>query len=323
MMSPLLRRLITSVVAGGILLLCLYYLLTRFEWLEALRVLSGARVLLFLGVGSVTVFLYWWLRTLRWFCLLRYQNVHVPFLELFRITSLSLAFSIVTPFQSGEMMKVEWMKRRGLAGRASGYGVFAVERGMDMAVVAGAAVISGFTEHVGMGSFVSMAWMLSAVFVIFAGAGWFLRKQQIGGATGEFLVAVRASLKTPWQSMMILVLTVGAWMMTAAGWQVCLVSIGMEIAYIRALVLTLWVTLINILSMVPGAVGVSEVSTAEILLRWGYPVATAQAGALSLRVYSLLIIFCGASILIAVKLKNKTNMLQLNRSISKNHDPQS
>lgn len=308
MMSRFSRRLVSVVVASAVLLFCLHYLLTRFEWREVLVVLAGARVFLFIGMGSVTLFLYWMLRTLRWYYLLRYQDVQVPFLELFWMTSLSLAFSIVTPFQSGEMLKVEWMKRRGGVGRASGYGIFAVERGMDMAVVAGPAIVSGFTENVGMMSYEFMAWTLAVSFVIFAVGNCFLWKKHRGGATGEFIGSVRASLKTPWQGLVILSLTVVAWMMTAAGWQVCLISIGMEIGYIRALLLTLWVTLINILSMVPGAVGVSEVSTAEILYRWGYPAAVAQAGALSLRCYSLLVIFCGLAVLIVVNLKNIKNM---------------
>lgn len=290
----LLRRVVTAVVAGGILLFCLHYLVTRFEWREAITVLAGARMFLFLGIGSVTVLLYWLLRTLRWYWMLRFQEVRVPFLNLFWMTSLSLAFSIVTPFQSGEMMKVEWMKRRGLAGRACGYGIFAVERGMDLAVVAGAAVVSGFAEYVGMALYEAMAWISVVIILALAGGGWFFRKKHLKGATGEFLLAVRASLKTPWQGLVIFALTVLAWMMTAAGWQVCLVSIGMDVGYVRALVLTLWVTLINILSMVPGAVGVSEVSIAELLVFWGYPVSLSQAAALSLRGYSLLILACGA-----------------------------
>jgi uncharacterized membrane protein YbhN (UPF0104 family) len=314
MTSSFLRRLVSTLVAGVVLMLCLRYLFIHFQWQEAFTVLAGARVFQLVGWGAVTVLLYWLLRTLRWYCLLCCHEIHVPFPDLFLITSLSLAFSIVTPFQSGEMMKVEWMKRRGFAGRACGYGIFAVERGMDLAVVIGAAIVSGFADHFGIGSDASMIWLLPVIFFVLAGGKWFLKGKRFEGKTGTFLEAVRTAFKTPWQGMTVLILTVGAWMMTAVGWHVCLISIGMEIGYIRSLILTLWVTLINILSMVPGAVGVSEVSIAELLIFWGYPAPLSQAGALSLRLYSMLILACGAVLFVLNQTRIAFGVLYGNRS---------
>ena len=48
-------------------------------------------------------------------------------------TAVSLSFAIVTPLQSGEMLKVELLKRYGIIRRFPGYGSFLVERALDMA----------------------------------------------------------------------------------------------------------------------------------------------------------------------------------------------
>jgi uncharacterized membrane protein YbhN (UPF0104 family) len=304
MISTGLRRLITTLFVAVVLLFCLHYLFITFQWRDAILVLRRAQIIWLIGMGSVTVLLYYFLRTLRWYCLLLNQKIHVSFRDLFFFSSVSLAFSIVTPFQSGEMIKVEWLKRRGIAGRASGYGVFAVERAMDLVVVSGAALVSGFADFFGIWEYSSKALLLLALLTVLAGGGWVLWKLKLKGKAGALLDAVRTSLKTPGQWFVVLMLTASAWLMTALGWQVCLISIGVEIGYVKAIALTAWVTLINIMSMVPGAVGVSEVSIAELLILWGYPAPVSQAGALSLRFYSLLVLACGSGLFVLTKVKH-------------------
>lgn len=301
---------------------CVYYLIFSFQWREAFAVLSSVRIGWCLVMGSITIGMYWFLRAFRWFYLLRNQAITVSFSEVFLSSSMSLAFSIVTPFQTGEIIKVEWLKRRGIAGRTYGYGVFAVERGMDLSVVVGGGAISIFASGFGFLSSAATTWLLLVVLIGVAVCGWVFWGLHLKGKARDFLDIVRSSLKTPLQGAVAWMLTVGAWLVTALGWQVCLVGTGLDIDFIRTTILTLCVTMINILSMVPGALGVSEVTTAEFLIHWGYSFAESQAGALSLRLYSLLILIFGAALFIVSRFQTVSFAIREREPLTGKHDPE-
>ena len=53
------------------------------------------------------------------------------------------------------------------------------------------------------------------------------------------------------------------------------------------------VTLAAILSFIPGGLGVSEAGSAQILMKFGQSAATAQAGAILIRSYGMLVVLLG------------------------------
>ena len=83
------------------------------------------------------------------------------------------------------------------------------------------------------------------------------------------------------------------WLVVVAGWGVCIAAIGIWLSPLQLMFLTSAVTLLNVLSFVPGGLGVAEVSTVVALAHFGVSDALAQAGAIILRSYGLVIIFCG------------------------------
>ena len=89
--------------------------------------------------------LYWMIRALRWHLLLKRTGTIVPFFDLYMCTAVSLSFSIFTPLQSGEMLKVELLRKYGMIRRFPGYGSFLVERALDLATVVTIAGISLLT----------------------------------------------------------------------------------------------------------------------------------------------------------------------------------
>lgn len=83
----------------------------------------------------VTIFFFWLFRTIRWFVLLKASNIYIDFYHLYLVGSVSMAFALLTPFQSGEALKVEMLKKTGDLERTSGYGIFFTEKIIDLAVV--------------------------------------------------------------------------------------------------------------------------------------------------------------------------------------------
>ncbi len=286
------RRWITRLVGTGVGLLCLVYLLVSFEWPAVLPVLWAAHPLWLLGGGSGSIILYWMLRALRWFILLRRAGVAVNPFDLYMCSAVSLSLAIITPLQSGEVLKVEWLRRYGLRERIPGYSSFALERLADLLVVGVLAAVSiwgglgpGNQEIVALGGLVLALLSLLGV--------WAIRTRRISDPARGTLWHLQRYVSDGPTVMLVLLLTFLAWVVVALGWQVCLYSISVALTIQEAIALMSVVTVINILSCVPGAVGVSEVSSAGFLLRQGQSVPLAQAGALALRFYGVLILLLG------------------------------
>jgi len=54
---------------------------------------------------------FWLFRALRWFVLLEASGIHIAFSRLYLVGAISVALAILTPLQSGEALKVEFLKK--------------------------------------------------------------------------------------------------------------------------------------------------------------------------------------------------------------------
>lgn len=293
-MSTSVRRAHWSLVlvACAVLLGCLYYLVFGFEWTEALALLGDADPVPFLLGGAFSILSFWALRAWRWSMMLRGYGLRIPYVRLFHVTAVSLALSVVTPFQSGELLKVEWLKRHGYLGRKRGYGNLAVEKALDLGVVLG---LGGSGILLFPAAFAYAGWASLAGVPIAAWGVWSWR-ERIPLRWRRQVLILFAGVGS-WARLCALVaLTVCLWVAVAIGWRYCLISIGVDLSLWRAIVLVAWVTLLGIASMIPGAVGVSEVSVAGILAGWGVDIAAAHAAALIVRLFSVLILALGGGV---------------------------
>ena len=111
--------------------ICIYYIINSFQWEQIWQVLKQANLPIFF-IGSVsTLILYWLTRCLRWYVILRNENKSVSFFRLYLYTAIAVGFSTITPFQAGEALKVEMLKKHD-ATRVSGYTGFAIEKILDI-----------------------------------------------------------------------------------------------------------------------------------------------------------------------------------------------
>lgn len=277
-------------VAVLLLAASLYYLAFNFEWREAISLLKRADRLLLLGGGALATILFCALRALRWSLMLRGHGLRVPYMRVLHVTTVSLGFSVVTPLQSGELLKVEWLTRNGMLDRRRGYGTFAVEKVMDLAValligIAGLSLFPWQLPHV--------AWWVPALLAGGVGLAHVLWKS-LSPQWRKAALAMLAGAGTGWQMTRFLLLTVCIWGALALGWYCSLASIGVDLSAWQAFVLLAWVALIGIASMIPGSVGIAEVSVAGILAGWGVDLVSAHAAALAMRLFSVILLAIGA-----------------------------
>lgn len=285
------------VAAGGfavtVPLICIGYIARNFHWREAFTLLSGADPVWFFFGGGGAIIAYWMVRTLRWYFLLRGMRIEVGFLDLYLCSAVTLSLSIYTPIQSGEVLKIELMKKYGHVARLPGYSAFLLERVADLYAVVTMGILAlvfryGLLSHLEMG-------LLSVLFLALPVAGYLLlHRLQSDGRTGEFLGQIRSGLSSPSGLFMLLLSTFLGWEIVAVGWQACLYSLSIALSFADLLRLLSFVTLASILSFIPGGIGVGEAGTAELLVRYGTSAPLAQAGALILRAYSILVILLGA-----------------------------
>ena len=288
-MRPLRTVLAMLLMVGSI-----YYIWSQFEWAQIVVVFRKADLRLFFAGSLITIIAYWSIRALRWSLLLKTVNAERGnFLHLYLCTACCLALSIITPAQSGEAFKVEMLRKVAGLQRIEGYGCFAVERALDLLCImqlAMVAMIFGIGRGLGL-SLSLMAFLFILLCVAMVAAAWLATR------VGPWRIRIRAMLGTfvgsPVRLVLAWSLSMAGWLVVVAGWGVCIAAIGIWLSPLQLMFLTSAVTLLNVLSFVPGGLGVAEVSTVVALAHFGVSDALAQAGAIILRSYGLVIIFCG------------------------------
>lgn len=276
----------------------IHYLGTSFQWRDIGTVLSHAQLGSFVLGATLTTLLYWALRAWRWQVLLSIMKSSImnsstiPALSIYMSTACSLAFALITPFQSGELLKVELLRKHGALGRFDGYATFAVERFLDLLVVVSLAFTGvlldatwGLSPRL-LGTF-ALA-MLIAVGIVWAVCSWSLNHR-----VRELKLRLAQLTAQPTRLAFASLLTLAAWLTVALGWAWCLTCIGITLPPVQAVTLTTGMTLVNVLSFIPGAVGVSEAGIAVALTHLGHSSALAQSGALLIRAYGLAALVLG------------------------------
>lgn len=291
-------------LAGLVLVACLAYIGLTFNWRGIGSAIRQVNLLEFLGGGCATILAYFVIRTLRWSVVLGASGLRPSFASLYRWSVISQAAIVVTPFQSGEIVKIEMLRGAGHAERAEGYGGFVVERLADVGVLACIAAVSIAGNFDQFGAFARAIWIVAAIGAVGIGVVALIARRRSGFVADTARTAAAVAGK-PIMLVPILLLTACSWSVVALGWFVCLHSIGIGVSFGQSLGLVSVVTLVNVASLVPGAVGISEVGITESLIRLGYEAPRAQAGALIVRAYALEVLALAAVHAIAWRLGSR------------------
>jgi uncharacterized membrane protein YbhN (UPF0104 family) len=292
--SGILYRLLAVCFSLIVFAASVWFIGRTFEWGKLAQVLRSVNLAFLVVAGGASIIAYWALRTLRWHILLRRTDTHVPFLDLYMCTAVALSFAIVTPLQSGEMLKIELLRKYGMIGRFPGYGSFLVERAFDMAVLMAMACLSLLTTVDILPNRNYAYGILGCVAVACLAGLIMLPRLRLRGRPQQLVETMRQCVGNVPTLIMVTAITCVSWACVAFSWQVFLYSGGIHVSFAKAVALMSIVALISILSLIPGGLGVSEVGTSQMLMHFGFAPAVAQAGSLVLRCYSLVAIALGA-----------------------------
>ena len=244
-------------VGATVFLASAWYLFTTCQWYEIANLLWQVRFL-WLATAGVSITMYWFVRAVRWHILLRQLGVDIALGDLYLCSAVALGLAIITPFQSGEVLKIELLKKYGKVGRFSGYSSFLVERVVDLAVVFGLAIVT-LISNADFGIDRDTIITLLAVALAFGGAATIVVwNVQLPGRPGRFQTSMRDCVRRLPVFVSVLVLTLAGWGLVAVGWYACLVSIGCDVGYVNTVMIMSTLTPLHILSLIPGAIGVAE-----------------------------------------------------------------
>lgn len=288
-------KLLTILLAMAVFIASAWYIAQGFEWHAAFQYLRGTdflELILWIWVAHLA---YICVRTWRWRILIKNINPDVTFMDLYMVTAITVSLAILTPGQLGEALKVELLRRRGLVSRLAGFGSFALERIMDMVVLCCMCLVglvfgSGLEDsHPGFGIGVG-GLTLGALLSLYL-----LMRFQPGGRVARWLAEFRNGGGSSAAWLKTAALTLVAWILIGIAWKISLLAIDISLSLPEIIWLISLVTLGTLLSFIPGGLGVAEVLTVEALMSTGVDPIPAQAGALILRAYAMIVVSYGAT----------------------------
>ncbi len=239
---------------------------------------------------------------MRWFVLLKASDIHIDFYHLYMVCSMSVAFALLTPFQSGEALKVELLKKTGSLERIPGYGIFMTERILDLMVVLLMA-ISGIIFGASKLQDKRVIFAVVALIIIcFAFFFVIIRRIPPANVVGRFFQPLNQCVRSGKIMATVVILTIGGWLFIVLGWYASLRSISISVNLLDAAAMTAITTLIGIFSFIPLSLGINEVSISSFLVYFKQDIPVAQAGALIIRGYSIITLIMGFVLFIIWKL---------------------
>lgn len=292
-LAKLASRIVAVVVGVSAGSWCLYHLIARFDWPTVGRAVLAANLWWFLGACIPAIMTYSLLRSLRLWVLVKGLGGRTRFREVYAFTVVAIALGLVTPGQVGEAAKVEWLHRQGVAGRLPALGMFLLERVLDLltviALFAASMVFGGHLPNSGPGMTSALV-ALAVASAVFMGV---LVRFRMPGWLGMKLEPLRVASASGARLAVLVFLSLASWLAVAGGWLAALESVGLSLGLAEGVWVLAISTLAQILSFVPGGVGVAEVVGAELLIKLGHSAPQAQAGALMLRCFALMAVLFG------------------------------
>jgi uncharacterized membrane protein YbhN (UPF0104 family) len=282
--QPSWKRLLTGLIAISAIVASCWYILRGFQWTEVGKLLANMDVGCFvLGVLALNI-PYWHIRTLRWRVLLQDSGRRIPYRVLHIATVVGVAIGPWTPAQVGEGLKVELLRRYGDISRETGYATFVVERVVDLGLLLGLGALAVASHFPMPGNLRVLLWLALLGLVIAVVVLW---RMPLPARLAAFRAEMQSGLENPNRTVRVLGLSVLGWIVVAVGWQIMLMSIGIELSILDLFGFMASSTVMLILSFVPAGVGVWEAGGSFLLEMTGVPRAKAQAGALVLRLFGL------------------------------------
>lgn len=267
--------------------------LHQFDWASMATILPSVPVGWLLVVMSSLTMVVFVVCACRWVAISQLPWSLAVFPRVYCYTAFVIGASIVTPLQMGELLKVRFAQESGLKIGNSAVNV-ALERIVDLATIAGMGLAGLVFVKTGSG-FLSLVAML-VVFAAGMATPTVLHLVVDRLSDSPFATRIRsfAGETLPASRLAALgVTTALKWALTLLAWILILQAVNVHLSIPQGALLVGSVTAISILSMIPGGIGIQELSVRAILLGMGVEPANAEAAAMVLRLFTVVMIALG------------------------------
>ncbi len=285
MKRQVLRRTLLMAVAAA----CLAVVVWLFDWTSVWAALSRTRLGFFLSLAVPLALVSLLLRALRW---LQVQDATFGAKTLwlsFLANAVSSGIGSFTPLQMGEAIKLRWIRMEPDKKWPHAIPAFIVERLMDLSGLIGVA-LAGLAVHFGQLYLVlpaiSMPLLTATLLIVIA--------RSLNYAASERWKPYIDVAHQPRRVFLAALTTIPIWISNTLLWWIAALAINVQLKLSHAFLLIGGATLASVASMVPGGLGVSELSSRGILLVLGYGQAEAEAVAVAVRLITALVLVLAA-----------------------------
>lgn len=264
-----------------------------FDWRMVAGTFTRFDVQHFLVVCVPVGFAVFVVRSLRWAAVTGTPFTPAALWRTHIQTAVAIATAAATPLQAGEAVKLKFAHDSTGADYASLSGAFAMERLADISVLLGLGAL-GFGLQRASGAWLLAAALLLSVAVLAMPAGlrW-LSRWKLPTNLQLKLQPLADYRQTPARLFVLGVCTVLKWLGVTLLWQATFAAAGISIPLNECAITVVLVTLSVTISLVPGGIGVAEVSTRAVLVWLGVEPGLAEGGAIMLRLLLPLILAIG------------------------------
>lgn len=299
-----LLAIIKYVFALIILFFSVRFILNIFDLEDLWLFLNELKIIRFVIVNSVLLLLYWFLRTLRWRLLLQERrNEEFSLFELYKIIIFSLSIAVISPFQSGEVLKIAMLKEQN-----SNYDVgfltkvFFVEKIQDFLFLFFVFFIGSYfygvnlIEKIRLNNLVLFLLIVLQFFLLGVSL-YLLKKHEIAFGKAIFFSFFY---------------TVLSWFAMGFIWHNSLICVGLDVSVFQIQMLISTIMLATLFSFLPAGIGAAEVSAFVIFTELGVVEQTAKLGVISLRMMGLYSVFFGVLFYVLLKVAGRQRKTERN-----------
>ena len=276
----------------AIALAAVSYALASFDWVSVLAVLARVPLARFMLTEAILISGVFFVCAARWIAVTGLSMRPGLFLQVYVYTSVAIAIGQNTPMQIGEALKIKFAQRSKLPSGRSAISL-GMERLVDLAVIADLAGVGVLRHYTGAHLLVFVLALVPLGLLFCVPAIIRVLHQRLAhagrsswlGASDDWLPAHRLAI--------LVALTIVKWVFVAVMWQFAMASVGCNIGITDSMLTVSTVSVVSLLSMVPGGFGVQELSVKAILVALGISAETAEAGAIAIRLLTPLMIVLG------------------------------
>jgi uncharacterized membrane protein YbhN (UPF0104 family) len=290
---------------------CVTIVLLGFDWTAVSARLATVDAFRFLLLtGAITLFACV-MRGLRWVAITGLPFNARAIWEAHCYVAVSVAAASATPMQVGEALKLYFARRTsGMLLARSGF-AYAMERVADLVAIVTLLAV-GLAAHSGgvVPAAIAALSGLAVLCLMPVAARYLAAARHVPLVATRHLSPLAEVRVSGLRLAIFLICTAAKWSSVIILWRVPLETVGVRISLADTALLVAGVTLAGVASLVPGGIGVAEVSTRALLTWMGVEPGPAEAAAIALRLLSVVLIAVGLLHGLAMVLRRRTTSIE-------------